>query len=207
MAKTEESQGKSPRERRRAYAWLVYPDSAPEDWMQRLADTHIMALVSPLHDRDTNPDGTQKKPHWHCLCYFEGKKSLDQINELRREILGTNYNPGLEDVASVRGYARYLIHRDNPEKAQYSAADVRAFGGMDFDAMCALPSDDNRMLEELFKYIRENRIMYFSDLCDAVAISNPDWFSMIVSRKTYVVKEYIKSYAVSIRLTGGGRIS
>lgn len=32
---------------------LVYPDSAPADWMLRLRHWHVPAAISPLHDRDT----------------------------------------------------------------------------------------------------------------------------------------------------------
>ena len=61
-------------DRARAFAFLVYEDSAYPDWMERLADLHIEAFVSPLHDKDVNPDGSLKKPHWHVLLYFSGKK-------------------------------------------------------------------------------------------------------------------------------------
>ena len=36
----------------RAIAGILYTDSAPADWQDRIADLHMMALVSPLHDSD-----------------------------------------------------------------------------------------------------------------------------------------------------------
>ena len=57
--------------RTRNFATVVYPESAPADWMERLDQCHVAALVSPLHDRDTNPSGEPKKPHYHVLLMFE----------------------------------------------------------------------------------------------------------------------------------------
>lgn len=43
--------------RSRIFATVVYPESAPEDWMERLEQSHVAAMVSPIHDRDTLPTG------------------------------------------------------------------------------------------------------------------------------------------------------
>lgn len=180
-------------ERKRQYAFLVYEDSSYPDWMERLDQMHVEGLISPYHDKDMNPDGTQKKPHWHVLLMFEGKKSEAQINEIREKAIGPNYNKAFEDVGSLRGYARYLCHMDNPEKAQYERSEVRALGGADYDAIIMLPSDDVRMLGDVMEYIRTNNIRYFSDFLLICRDNNPDWFNMLVSRKSYVIIEFIKS--------------
>ena len=44
----------------RAIAGILYADSAPADWQDRIADLHMMALVSPLHDSDVQADGSPK---------------------------------------------------------------------------------------------------------------------------------------------------
>lgn len=185
--------------RQRAYAFLAYEDSSLSDWEQRLADEHIAALVSPWHDKDENPDGTPKKKHKHIMLMFEGKKSVEQINEIRERVLGPNYNRGFENIGSLRGYARYLVHADNPEKAQYSRADVTAYGGADYDAITALPSDDSKALAEIMAYIREHKVRYYSDFMLTCAENNREWFNMLVSRKSYVVVEFIKSEAVKAK--------
>ena len=38
--------------RTRNYAPIIYPDSAPENWLDILSDFHVQAFVSPLHDSD-----------------------------------------------------------------------------------------------------------------------------------------------------------
>ena len=47
--------------RTRNYACIVYPESAPDNWKELLEDMHIPALISPLHNQDTLPDGTARK--------------------------------------------------------------------------------------------------------------------------------------------------
>lgn len=65
----------------RAVVWtfIVYPESAPENWRSLLDDLHVPWVEGPLHDKDTNPDGTPKKPHWHCLMDFGTKNHMTKF--------------------------------------------------------------------------------------------------------------------------------
>lgn len=55
------------------YWWFVlYPESAREDWRDWLQSTGLPFAISPLHDKDKNPDGTDKKPHHHIIIAFNG---------------------------------------------------------------------------------------------------------------------------------------
>ena len=60
------------------YATIVYPESAPSDWMNILEEQHIQALISPLHDKDIDKEGNPKKPHYHVVLIFESLKSPKQ---------------------------------------------------------------------------------------------------------------------------------
>lgn len=51
---------------------------------------------------------------------FDGVKTIEQAKDLFEQIGGV----GCEKVNSIRGYARYLCHLDNPEKAQYDQGAV-----------------------------------------------------------------------------------
>ena len=96
--------------RKRNFATVVYPESAPENWQEILAGMFVPAFISPLHDKDINPTGEPKKPHYHVVVMNDGKKSIEQAQELFAAIGGV----GCEVVQSIRGYARYLCHLDNP---------------------------------------------------------------------------------------------
>ena len=102
--------------RARNYACVVYPDSAPTNWQDILSGHCVPAFISPLHDKDFNVTGEPKKPHYHVVLMFDGKKSVNQVTEIFQSFGGV----GCEVVKSIRGYSRYLCHLDNPEKAQYN---------------------------------------------------------------------------------------
>lgn len=180
---------KGGRGRLRNFATVVYPESAPENWLEVLDGLHVPAFVSPLHNQDINPDGSPKKQHWHVLIMFAGVKTKAQAQAVIDAIGGV----GCESVSTVRGYARYLVHADNPEKAQYSKSDVRAFSGADYDAITHLPTDDVKMVREMMEYIRVNQIASFAQFADVCAVDHEEWFRALVTKSTYFIKEYIKS--------------
>jgi len=193
--------------RARNFATIVYPSkeyldsidseydgtegygSAPENWQEIISDLHIPVMISPLH-QDINPDGKMKKPHWHILFMFESMKDWEkQVKPIFDSFGGI----GRETVNSARGYARYLCHLDNPEKKQYSPDDVICFGGADYQAVVHLPTDDVKILQDIFLYIRQNQIYSLAEFLDICAINNPEWFSIVAISKAYIVDKYIKS--------------
>lgn len=175
--------------RTRNFATFVYPDSAPENWQEILAEQFVPAFISPLHDMDTNPDGEIKKSHWHVLITFETTKTKEQAEQLISLISGV----GCEVIQSLRGYARYLCHLDNPEKHQYPTEDVRALCGADYSSAIGLPTDKYKAIKEMMEYIRQNEIYSYSDLLDYCSIERFDWFRVLCDNGTVVMKEYLKS--------------
>ncbi len=180
---------KSGRGRTRNFATVVYPESAPENWLEILGEMKIAAFVSPLHDRDVNPDGELKKPHYHVLLMFDGVKTVEQALELFEQIGGV----GREQVQSIRGYARYLCHMDNPEKAQYASEDVRCFGGADYVSTIGLATDKYKAIGEMIDFCEEHDVVSFSDLLRVCRFEHYDWFRVLCDNGTVVMKEYLKS--------------
>ena len=152
-------------ERVRLWATVVYPESAPDNWLTILRDLMIPCYVSPLHDKDFNADKTPKKAHYHVMLVFEGKKSRAQIEEIVKQFGGV----GQENVKSKRGYARYLCHLDNPEKAQYSPDDVLSYGGLDYESDIGIVINKYKVISEMIDFVSANNIFYYSDLCDYAA--------------------------------------
>lgn len=124
-----------------------------------LSSTHLACAISPLHDRDvfTKADvldyenrskkkrgydlgvdpwedlhkpveGALKKPHYHVIISFgRQKKSREQVLEIVHR-----FQPKLNYVLpldSMSGYTKYLIHKCDKDKAQYSPNDVETYGG------------------------------------------------------------------------------
>lgn len=175
--------------RTRNFATVVYPDSAPEDWDGILSDQFVPAFISPLHDRDLNPTGEPKKPHYHVMIMYEGVKTREQASELFSKIGGV----GCEVVQSNRGYARYLCHLDNPEKAQYDPESVRSLCGADYNGTIGLVTDKYKAIGEMIDYCKEYNIYSYSDLLEYCRMERFDWFRVLCDNGTVVMKEYLKS--------------
>lgn len=184
--------------RYRNFATVVYPDSAPDNWRDILSNHHIPAFISPLHDKDINPNGEPKKPHYHVMIMFEGKKSIEQVIEVFASIGGV----GCEVIKTIRGYARYLCHLDNPEKAQYNQADVVALAGADYVGTIGLPVDKYKAIREMLAYCEENRIVSYADLLTYCMEERFDWFRVLCDNGTFVVMEYLKSRSWEMRQKG-----
>lgn len=191
MAEKDEKVKKDGTGRTRNFAFLVYPESAPPNWLEILDDAHCPAFVSPLHDRDINPDGNPKKPHYHVMLIFDSVKTIAQAQEIRDSIAGV----GWEKIASQRGYIRYLCHLDNPEKAQYSQDDIKCFGGLDYFSMVTLPTDVDAMLDDMTRYIDKYQVYSFRRFCSYCRDKNKAWSYVLKHSGAYYIKEYIKGLA------------
>lgn len=177
-------------ERYRNFATVVYLDSAPENWREIIAGLCIPCFISPYHDSDINVDGEPKKPHHHVQFMFEGKKSVNQVRDIIAQFGGV----GCEVIGSIRGYARYLCHLDNPDKAQYNVSDVAAYGGADYLHIIGLASDKYKGVREMIDFVQENGILHFADLLEYSSVHRSDWFKLLCDNSAYIVKEYIFSY-------------
>ena len=175
--------------RTRNFGCVIYPESAPENWLELLAEHKVPALVSPLHDRDVDPQEQQKKPHFHVVIMFEGPKTIEQAKEIFDPIGGV----GCEVIKSIRGYARYLCHKDNPEKYQYDEEKVIQLYGADYKEICELRSDKYKVIEEILEFVDNEDICSYYDLLRYARVNEPSWFRSLLDNSTFVVKEYIKS--------------
>lgn len=111
--------------RARWFGAIFYPESLPRDWEKLLNEKFQLQWArSPLHDRDVEENGELKKPHFHMVFYFKGKKSLEQI----KEITDFFNQPAPVIIRNSVGNIRYFFHLDDPEKAQYSLDDFKSSG-------------------------------------------------------------------------------
>lgn len=183
--------------RTRQYVGVLYPDSVKSNWLDLLAETCVPAVLSPLHDKDKNPDGSTKKPHWHLMLLFGGPKSHSQAQIIFDSLCVDDKAPRCQAVNSTSGQARYLVHLDNPEKYQYKAEDVRCFNGADWKSLVMTNTDVFLAMKEICQWCANNGVVSYSDLCDYAMSSNFDWFR-IISSHTVFFKEYLKSKSWTI---------
>lgn len=175
--------------RTRNYATVIYPENAPENWQEILSQQFVPIFVSPLHDKDTDPAGEPKKAHWHILIAYDGVKTLEQAKALISLVNGV----GCEVVQSLRGYARYLCHLDNPEKYQYSTDDVICLSGADYISVIGLATDKYKALGEMQDFCEEYDISSFYLLCKYARLHRYDWYRILCDCGSVYMREYLKS--------------
>lgn len=115
VAKNQDDNNKQDRLKGRHFSYVVYPESAPSDWVEELKRRGLAFVVSPLHDKDINPDGTPKKAHYHIIVSWGNTTTYRAARGLC--VLLNCPQPQL--LKSCNGMYRYLTHKDNPEKFQY----------------------------------------------------------------------------------------
>lgn len=180
--------GKSSTPRNSRWTTIVYPESASSNFLDVLKDFHVPFLLSPLHDKDVDGDGVIKKAHYHLVLYFDSLKSAAQAQVIFDAIGGV----GCQSVQSPLSYARYLIHADDPDKYQYSAEDVVAYG-LDY-LQCCLDEKSQKYLgiSDVIAYVIENNIESFSRLLIVTSQLNRHIFE-VVCDNAYLVKSFMSS--------------
>ena len=157
--------------RHRAFNAVFYPESAPENFRELIESWHVPALLA-LHDKDKEPDGEEKKPHYHLVLYFAGKKSLNQVHELVDQ-LGSKR---LELAYDLRGSARYLGHLDQPDKFQYGIGAIEGFSGASVSDLTAPMVDPT---PEILDFVEEQGLTEYSVLVDYCHHERAEWLKEV----------------------------
>lgn len=189
--------------RKRSWATLVYPESAPKDWIERLRGLKVPCLVSPLHDKDKwtkedqekNPAhvaGMLKKPHYHVELMYSGKKSYEQVKDDCSAFGGV----GVEALKSTAGYAAYLTHENEPDKVKYDKSQVQAFGGASYQAIMAQSAEyKNIIIGEMLDWCDKENVYAYCDLMRYARYEKPDWFHVLNHTSTNQMLAFLKSKA------------
>lgn len=178
--------------RYRNWVIIVYPESAPADWREKL--NGLQWVESPLHDKDVEADGkTPKKPHWHIMIQNQGKISYNQAKEVADKLCGASP----QYVQNVVGMVRYFAHLDSPDKYQYPASQIIGHG-IDVSQYLQTDADIERMVCEIEDYIDENHIIEYAALCRACRgmEDHPDWHKCVATHTVH-----FKAYITSCRHT------
>ena len=208
--------------RKSSYAFIVYEESTDiKRMLAYLELSRLACAVSPLHDRDTydyadivsyedrkskkaghdfgvDPwevkpiEGALKKPHYHVIVsYGKVKKSRQQVLDFVH-----SFAPDLNFVMPIdnlSAYTKYLIHKCDQDKAQYSADDVRAFGGFDLAPLWASTRDQKCSdLQRVFGWCRKYQIYNYCDLVDVcIGLDDKAIFELVVER-SFPIRSYLE---------------
>lgn len=177
--------------KKRNWAFVVYPESAPTDWIEQLQQRGVVGAISPLHDKDLNATGEPKKAHWHVIVTYEGPTAQSVVERLTERLNAPKPIP----LEQVRGYYRYLTHKDNPEKAQYDEKDIQTLNGFDIrDFVEMTKSEVNAKIRIIQKMIRELDFLEYADLLDYLQDEDElaDEYDVAINH-TILLNTYIKS--------------
>lgn len=123
-----------------SWNFIVYPESAPDDWREQLIAWGCPLMIGPLHDRDRwhrdDKNGRYKADdlkieHWHCNVKLGKKITLKKASMMIQRITHGPIPQPCEDEA---GLLRYVVHRHRDGTAidgkfQYSEDDIQIYNG------------------------------------------------------------------------------
>lgn len=142
----------------------VYPESAPEDWRERLRESHGSYAISPLH---TPEDG---KPHYHVIYKHGNSSTLKGMASVIPADVPANGH--VELCGAPRNYQRYLCHMDDLDKQQWAADPrdlIETMGGFPLDLTRDFsPAERAEQRRRVMGIVRDNGLTEYADLLEAL---------------------------------------
>lgn len=180
-------------ERFRNCCMIVYPESVIEDWIEVLRAKLIPFVVSPLHDKDLDPEAPDdfdgdlqplpKKPHYHVAFLCDGNHTLAFFEDIAKTI---HAYPKVFKIYNVRSMLRYFCHLDNPEKFQYPESDMRAYCGADIQSY--MEFSGRQLMYETMKiqsFVRGMKFSSFESFTNYLIDHHlDDWYYIVSSQRT-----------------------
>ena len=175
----------------RNWAFVMYPDSMPVDWFEILEKTGLPFAISPLHDKDINPTGESKKPHYHVICQYGNTTTAKNVKENVCDKVNGTIPIKLE---SIKGMYRYHLHLDNPEKYQYDDRDRIFINGFDVSNVNSLTQTEvQKIMKDLTSLIIDNEIYEYADLLDLLLQNDLNNMFVVASSHTIYFSTFINS--------------
>lgn len=169
--------------------WFVQlVENLPDNWEDELQQLMLPGCYI-VHDRDVRIDEegieVPKKPHIHCMIEFGSpivaKSALGAVPE--------SFNVSfVKPVPSKVGAYRYLLHYDQPDKAQYDRDSIVHMAGFKVNFSDVYNVD----FVDIYEMINELKITNFAMLMSFLVEFKPEYIAY-VSSHVNLVKSYIVS--------------
>lgn len=172
------------------WAFLLYQESVPDNYLEILEKMHIPFVLSPWHDKDINKEtGEFKKAHKHGALYFDSLKSYSQVSELLSENLNTPSH--VEIIMSPKGMYDYFTHAENSEKTLYDINDIESGCGFELEKFI-IDNNYNEHLSLAIDIIEKYNFFEFRNLVLYVRTKEPKLLNLIMD-KSYFFAKYLDS--------------
>ena len=183
--------------RARAWQCVVYPESAPSDWMDKLHSQGIAYDVSPLHDKDKLADGNGlKKPHHHVVLDWGAGivASGDRAIEIF-DIIGGVYPDPKKDrkaflekcrVKKLLSAQRYLCHLDehDPNKVRYPVEQVvSGFQDLPYVERTLRALEKDELAMAMIDYCVEHGVFDFAEFVLRAKVDHPEWMHSVINER------------------------
>lgn len=201
----------------RNFAFIIYPESIPEDWQDCLMKLGVSMAVSPLHDKDVserkyenmtedeqkiiNSGGTvYKKAHYHVIYIAKNPVTVESVRNKIKRVLGNKSISHLEIVDNIEHYYKYLTHESadaiKKKKHKYDRKDIILINDFDIDRYVTMDeSQKKELFNSLIEVIYENKFENYFDLVDYVlnkgeeiGISNLGVLNDVISARTGLLR-------------------
>ncbi len=175
----------------RSWAFVMYPESMPLNWFELLEQTGLPFAISPLHDKDINPTGEEKKPHYHVICQYGNPTTQKNVKDNVCSLVNATIPIKLE---SIKGMYRYHLHLDNPEKYQYDDRDRIFINGFDVSSVNALTQTEvDKITTNILAFIDDNNITEYCDLLYQFRVNDLKNMLDVAKSHTILFNTYIRS--------------
>ena len=150
----------------RNFGFLLYPDSIPNDWKEKLESLGVSMAVSPLHDMDEKKDKDTwnssdvirngkhyKKPHYHVIYIARNPVTIESVRNKIKRKLGNSSVAHVEILDYIKGSYEYLTHESKDAIAKnkhiYDKKDILNINDFDIDRYITLDESQKRELKNL----------------------------------------------------------
>ncbi|MGA3370061.1 replication protein [Lactiplantibacillus pentosus] len=160
------------KDKARYFTFLLYPESIPNDWSQRLELMGVPIAISPLHDKDkSNVEGqTYKKAHYHVVYVSKNPVTTDSVRKRIQRVLGARSVSKVQIVVqSMENMYLYLTHESKDaiakNKHKYSKRDITLLNNFDIDRYVTLDVEDkDDMLNDVCDLIDDHNLANMREL-------------------------------------------
>lgn len=160
------------KDKARYFTFLLYPESIPEDWREKLEAIGVPMAISPLHDKDLSPvEGQEyKKAHYHIIYVAKNPVTADSVRLKIKRTLGEKCISKVQIVVqSMENMYLYLTHESKDaiakNKHKYSKKDICLLNNFDIDRYITLDVEDkDDMLNDVCDLIDDYDIANMREL-------------------------------------------
>lgn len=170
---------------------LLYDDTTSYDFQEVLRIIKAQKKYAYIkHVPETN----EKKPHFHIILSFENPTLKSSL--AKKLGIPINY---ISEVKNLRSMCRYLIHKDDDDKIQYSLDQVK-YSKM-FEKEFLKQFDDleseEEIIDNIYNFLDNLKGCYYQDnLRNLILYVNTHCYDRIYKRFRFEFNEYLKSISI-----------